>query len=229
MSATVLRQIFQTPDGATFDNKADAERHMRKPSIMAALLAVAGGQRELAESLYAKEDELRDALDAGTIRRVSKAERNALVKALDAIAKSTDPAFRFVVDNKDAIADSFRWPTQQRLSAEDKVAAQATAVADIFDGREDVAGWVLQEKDKILQAYNAGKPERAVSAAASEGLAAYQAMKAAEKVVQAATAAFEESATAENKAALDAAIADHAAKKKAVDDRKAAREAANNK
>ncbi len=59
---TMLKQIFQTPDGSTFDSKADAERHMRRPAIMAALLGVAGGQEKLAETLYNQEEAIRDAL-----------------------------------------------------------------------------------------------------------------------------------------------------------------------
>ena len=220
-----LKQLFQTPDGQNFDSKADAERHMRKPAIMAALLAVAGGDRTLADSLYEHEEALRDALDAGTIRRVSKSERAALAKALEAVEKADNVAFKFLSEHKDAILESFRWPVQSRLKADEKAAAQAKAVADIFGGREDAAGWVIQENDKIAAAFNAGKPERLVSPAATEGLAQYQAMKAAEKAMKAAQTAFETEGTADNKAALDEAAADYAAKKDIVDQRKAARQA----
>ncbi len=218
---TMLKQIFQTPDGSTFDSKADAERHMRRPAIMAALLGVAGGQEKLAETLYNQEEAIRDALDTGSIKRVTKSERNRLAKAIEA-CKGVKGA-EFLAEHAQIVVDSFRWPTQQRLSAEDKQAAQLKGMTEVFEGREDVAAWAVAESEKILAAYKAGQPERVVPQSASEGLQMYKDWKSAEKAMKEAQAAFDKEATPENKDALDAAVKEHDMRKKAMDDRKAAR------
>lgn len=226
MSALQIKQTFQTPDGQTFNTKAEAERHMRKDAIMAALLAVAGGDRDLAKALYDKEEELNEAFDTGTVRMVTKAERKQLDKALEALVAAKAPGTEFLVNNVEAVKQSFRWPKQTRLTAEEKVAAQHKALTEIFDGREDAAGWVVQEKDKIMAAFKAGQPERKVPEKAAEGLALWQAMKAAEKAFKTAQAAHEAEPTeataaevASTKAAFDAAA-------QVLADRKAANAAA---
>lgn len=219
-----LKQTFQTPDGATFDTKEAAMRHMRKDAIMAALAAVCGGDRTLAVAIYDKEEELTAAFDTGTIRMVTKAERKQLEKALDALKAAAPAGCEFLVNNVDAIAASFRWPAQKRLTAEEKLQAQHVAVTELFEGRTDVANWVLQEKDKIMAAFKAGQPERKVPESAAAGLAAWQAMKSAEKALKLAHEALEKGegspeAVAEAQANFDAA-------KKVVDDRKKAAQAA---
>lgn len=221
-----LKQTFQTPDGSNFDTKEAALRHMRKGAIMAALLAVAGGDRPLAAALYDKEDELNAAFDTGTVRMVTKAERKSLDKALDALVAAKAPGTEFLVTNVEAVKQSFRWPAQKRLTPEEKVAAQLTAVVDIFDGREDVAGWVVQEKDKIMAAFKAGQPERKVSDKASEGLALWRAMKDAEKAHKAALEVHEKEPTEETAAAVEAARVAFDEAKKTLDERKAANAAA---
>ena len=215
-----LLQVFQTPDGQTFNNRADAERHMRAPQIKAALLAVAGGQKELADALFENEADISGAFESGTIKRVTKAERNKLKAEVEKLVKNYGSEFKFITENKDCVIDSFRWPTQARLSNEEKEQLQLRTLTGIFDD-EKVAQWVIQERDRILAAYNAGKPERKISNAAQEGLALYRAMKDAEKKVAELAA---DPNSDPNEAALAKQAYDNA--KAALDERKAARAAA---
>lgn len=176
-----LSQVFRTPDGETFDTRAEAERHMRAPAIRAALLSATGGQVKLAQALYDSEDDLRDAMDTGTIRRVTKAERNKLAKDLAKAAESMPGSF--LAQYQEIIAATFRWPTQQRVAAEEKDATRLKSVADITED-EEAAKWIVENWSRIVDAYNAGKPERKVSPQAQEGLALYRAMKDAQKQVE---------------------------------------------
>ena len=223
-----FKTLVQTPDGVIHESKEAAQRHMRAPAIKAALLAVAGGQRELADKLFENEENLVEALDAGTLRMVTKAERKELAAALEIVVAAKLPKTDFIIKHSADILAAFRWPAQKRLTPEEKVVAQLAAVSEIFDGREDVAGWVVQEKDKILAAFKAGQPERKLPASANEGLALYQAMKTAEKALKAATLAFETEATPENQAAMEAANVAYTDAKRIVDERKAAKQQAEN-
>ena len=68
--------------------------------------------------------------------------------------------------------------------AEKATAAKNTLVA-ASEGNEELADWVLANKDAVLEAYEAGKEKRQVNPKAAEALAAYRAKKAAEKAAQA--------------------------------------------
>jgi hypothetical protein len=49
------------------------------------------------------------------------------------------------------------------------------------EGNEELAEWIIKNKDKVLDAYQAGVVKREINPAAAEALAAYRAKKAAEK------------------------------------------------
>ena len=220
---TQLAQVFQTPDGQVFNNRADAERHLRAPQIKAALLAVAGGSAELAAALFDNESDVSGAFESGTIKRVTKAERNKLKSEMDKLVATHGTVYKFIAENANDIVDSFRWPTQTRLTDEEKASLQRRTLLGVFDGDEKVVALVIQEKDKILAAYGAGKPERKVSNAAQEGLALYRAMKDAEKRIAELKASEGPISAEELKLAQQAF--DNA--KAALEARKAARAAAN--
>ena len=167
---TQLAQVFQTPDGRVFNNRADAERHLRAPQIKAALLAVAGGSADLANALFENEGDISGAFESGTIKRVTKAERNKLKAEMDKLVAAHGATYKFIAENAAILVDSFRWPTQTRLTDEEKVALQQRTLMGVFNDDEKVVAWVIQEKERILAAYGAGKPERKVSNAAQEGL-----------------------------------------------------------
>jgi dsDNA-binding SOS-regulon protein len=176
-----LRQVYTTEDGMTFDTKAEALDYLRRPQIEAALAIVAAGNAELAAWLYDNQEVVEGAFDIGTIKRVTKVERNKLAKALEHVKEIQDSKLAFLQDNADAIAETFRWPTVSRMSDEEKAVAARNTLVAASDGNEDLADWVVEHKDKILEAYEAGKVKRAVSPKATEALAAYRAKKAAEK------------------------------------------------
>jgi len=176
-----LKQVFTTPDGKHFDTKAEAMNYLRKPKIMEAMKKVTGGNAELADWLVNHQESVEMAFESGTIKRVTKSEHNKLAKALEAIVEAGNSKFAFVADNKGAILDSFRWPSVKRMSDEEKSAAARNTLVAASEGNEELAGWVLANKDAILEAYTAGIEKKQVNPKAAEALAAYRAKKAAEK------------------------------------------------
>ena len=62
-------------DGKVFATKSEAVDYIRLPAVTAALLGVASGDQALADFLLQNEDEIQNAFETGTIRRVTKAER----------------------------------------------------------------------------------------------------------------------------------------------------------
>jgi hypothetical protein len=175
-----LKQVFATPDGKTFDTKAEAQDHLRRPLISAAMLKVTGKNAELADWLIEKRDTVEDAFDTGTIRRVSKSDKNKLQKAVDAIVESANPKFAFVIENAAAVVETFRWPAVKRMDEAEKAAAAKASLVAATEN-EEVADWILANRAEILEAYQAGVVKREVNPKAQEALAEYRAKKAAEK------------------------------------------------
>lgn len=186
-----LKQVFTTSDGKFFDTKAEALAHMRRPKILAALVVVTGGNKELAEWLLEQQESVESAFETGTIRRVTKSEAKKLEKALEALAEVKGiPALAFLQDNADAVKESFRWPSVKRMNDEEKAVAARNTLMAVADD-EEVVSWILGHKDQILAAYEAGVEKRQVSPKAQEALAEYRAKKAAEKAAAEAPAADE--------------------------------------
>jgi len=169
-----LKPTFQTPDGKTFDTKAEAMEHMRRPKVVEALGSVVEDNAELVDWMADNREAISDAFDAGKIKRVSKSERGQLEKALKAVVEAGEPKFRFIAENHEAILETFRWPTQKRLSPEDQAAAVKEELTTLADGNEEVADFVIENKDAILEAFDAGKVKREINPKAREGLARYQ-------------------------------------------------------
>jgi hypothetical protein len=176
-----LKQVFTTPDGQHFDTKAEALNHLRKPKIKEAMAKVTGGNAELTTWLVDHQEQVEVAFETGTIKRVTKSEHGKLAKALEAIIEAGNPKFAFVADNKGAILDSFRWPSVKRMDDAEKALAAKNTLVAASEGNEELADWVLANKDAILEAYTAGVEKRQVNPKAAEALAAYQAKKKAEK------------------------------------------------
>lgn len=181
-----LKQVFTTPDGKQFDTKAEALDYLRRPKILEAMTKAAGGNKELADWLVEHQEQVEMAFETGTIRRVSKSEHKKLKAALDHIAEvlKDDKKAAFAVDNVAAIADSFRWPSVKRMDDAEKATAAKNTLVAASEGNEELADWVLANKDAVLEAYEAGKEKRQVNPKAAEALAAYRAKKAAEKAAQ---------------------------------------------
>lgn len=184
-----IRQKFEV-NGQFFDTKAEAQDFLRRPKIKTALLAVTAGKAELTDWLIDNRETVEMSFEVGTIRRVTKSEKKKLEKALEALVEgfSHEPKLSFLVDNVGAIKESFRWPSVTRMSEEAKVTAARNSLVAATEGREDVAEWIIANKEAILAAYAAGIEKREVSPKATEGLNAYRAKKAAEKAAKEAAA-----------------------------------------
>lgn len=186
-----LKQVIMTEDGQQFDTKAEALDYLRRPKIMSALMKLTGDNDGLSTWLIDNQDTVEDAFDTGTIKRVTKSERNKLTKAVEAAVEAHaggNKALAFIADNAEAIVETFRWPTVKRMNDEEKaVAAKSTLLLasvseDAPEGNEELADWAIANKDAILECFESGKIKRKVSPAATEALTAYREKKAAEKV-----------------------------------------------
>jgi len=174
-----LRQVYSTPDGKTFENKKDALDYMRKPKILAAMKAVADGNAELAQWLVDHQEQVEMAFETGTIKRVSKADKKAMAKAMVEL-KAALPGNFFAVHGDDVL-DSFRWPTVKRMDDAEKATVARNTLVAASEGNTDLADWILGHKTDILAAYEAGVEKKQANPKAAEALAAYRAKKAAEK------------------------------------------------
>lgn len=183
-----LRQVYMTPDGEKFATKAEALEHLRRPQIKTALAGVTGGNDQLSEWLLEHQESVESAFEIGTVKRVSKSEKKQLRKALDNLLEIDNPHLKFLQDNAEAVFESFRWPKVQRMTDEEKAIAARNSLAALEDADEELAEWVITNKDNILTAYAAGKPKRKVSPKAQEALAAYQAKMKAKKEAEAQSA-----------------------------------------
>jgi len=181
MSTPELKQCFTTPDGQVFDTKAEAMDHLRQPKIKEALMSLTDNNEDLCDWLIENMDTVTDAFDTGSIKRVTKNEKKLLIKSLEAVIADGNPAFKFIIENSEAIVDSFRWPTVKRMTDEEKAVAAKNSMVAASDGNEELADWVLENKDAVLEAFDAGKVKRQVSEKAKKALEEYRAKQAAEK------------------------------------------------
>ena len=100
-----------------FDTKAEAMSYLQRPKQTEAFKAFVGDNPDLITWLLDNRSEVESAFESAKIKRVTKSEKNALKKALDAIKAAEDKAFAFVVEHSDAILNSFRWPSVKRMAA----------------------------------------------------------------------------------------------------------------
>jgi len=185
-----ILQKFQTPDGQVFDSKAEALNHVRRPKIQAALLKLTDNNQELSTWLIDNQEHVEVAFELGTIRRVTKSERKKLEKSIEELKTlSGNPKLAFIVENADVIAEVFRWPTVKRMTDEEKAFAAKNTLMGASNNNEELASWIIANKDGVLAAYEAGIEKREVNPKATEALAAYRAKKAAEKAEGAAATA----------------------------------------
>jgi len=183
-----LMQKFQTPDGKTFDTRAEAMEHVRRPQIKAALMTVCNNREDLAELLVDNREDIAGAFDVGRVRVVKKRERKLYAEALDHAVKLGGKEFKFIADHLEDLIVGFRWPKTTRMTEEERSASIVRSLVALTDGNEKLAEWIVANKDAVLGAFEAGKVKRAVDPKASAGLEAYRAKKAAEKAALAAQA-----------------------------------------
>lgn len=179
-----ISQVYTTPDGQTFATKAEAVDHLRRPKIMEAFMKLTSGNEELANWLADNKEVVDNAFDVGTIRRVTKGDKKKLLSALEKAKELFDGgehALKFLAENVENIHEGFRYPTQKRMSDEERaVAAKNTLVSETDN--EELADWVIENRDAILEGYNAGKEKRPVNEKATKGLAEYRVRRATEKL-----------------------------------------------
>lgn len=190
-----LKQVFTTPDGKMFDTKQEAMNHLRRPKIQEALLKVTSNNQELTNWLIDNQESVEMAFEVGQVRRVTKVEHKKLQKALDHLKTISDDKLSFLQENASAILDSFRWPSVKRMNDEEKATAARNSIVAASEGNTELADWIINNKDAVLTAYEAGKEKRELNPKAAAGLAEYRAKIAAEKAAkEAAKEAASESA-----------------------------------
>jgi len=181
----MAKQFVRNADGSVSEvevlTKTEAAELTRIPLIKKALFELSGAKDELAGWLYTNKDKLDAAFGSGTVRRVTKAERKALEKALDHVAEvlANDIKADFVVSNKEAIFETFKWPNQKRVAPEEKAAAVLEALLDVTDGNEKLSTWLVANEEGLAIAYTAGVVKRPVSQEMLDRLAAGRAKVAA--------------------------------------------------
>lgn len=193
---TQFAQVIRVADGTIFETKKEAEDYLRRPAITAALKSLVGDNVQLTDWLIANQEKVEVAFETGTIRRVTKADAKKLEAALAAIVEANDPKAKFLVDNVAAVRESFRWPTVKRMTDDEKAHAARNGLLAATENNESLVAFILENKEAILNAYEAGKVKREVSTKATEALAAYRAKKAEEKAL-AAPATDEAASTAQ--------------------------------
>lgn len=209
-SASMFKQVVVGADGTQYSSMAEALDSVRKPAVLKAMNAVTQSNADLTDWLIKNEETVQNAFEF-SIKRVTKVEHNKLVKVKEELLtlKDSHPRLSFLIDNVDAMVDSFRWPTMKRMTDAEKATASRNTLVAASEGNEELAGWVVTNSAAVLEAYEAGKVKREVSPKATEALALYQAKKAADALA-AATAAGPEAL-----AAYQQKLVDNAAKRAA--------------
>lgn len=184
--STQLKQVFQAADGSTFDTRAEALDYMRRPLITAAFNKLTADNAELTNWLVNEQDDIENAFDTGTIRRVTKTEKKHLATALDRVielAAAGDRKLMFLAEHGEGLKTTFRYPTVTRMSDEEKAVAAKNTLMAKTDNNAQLVDWILNHKTQIMEAYQAGVEKRDVSPKATEALLAYRIKTAEEKLV----------------------------------------------
>lgn len=185
-----------------FDTQSEAKDFLRNPLVLNALKKLSK-DADTATWLLNQKDNILESVEAGKVRRVSKAERKELEKALE----NTKSGFLF--DNMQAVLDSFKWPAVSRpkdQTDEQRKEAQhgeaINALNSITGDDEEMSNWIITNIEALKMAYETGKEAREVSPKAKEAIKAWHSMTAEQKQAHIAEKAKR---VAEEKAAKDKA------------------------
>jgi succinate dehydrogenase flavin-adding protein (antitoxin of CptAB toxin-antitoxin module) len=184
MASSVQQAYVVSLDGQNhiFATKAEADLFVRRPKILKELLEVTDDNT--ANWLIENQDSVESCFETGTIKRVTKAEKAQLEKAIEAIVASGDSRYKFVIDHAAVILEVFRWPTVKRMTDEEKLVASKNGLLNVTENNQTLTDWILKNKDSIMAAYKAGVEKREVSPQAANGLLLYRFSKALEKAVR---------------------------------------------
>jgi len=174
MSDMELKQKFVTPDGAQFETRKEAQDHLRRPKIKEAMTIVTDGNSELADWIIDNAKDLDDAFNVATIKRVTKSDRTQYEKALNHAESLEDPKLQFLVDNKSLLLEGFCWPSVKRLEDADKDAAVKAELMALTEENEEVSDFLIEKRETIFLALDAGKVKKEVNPKAAEGLARWR-------------------------------------------------------
>jgi hypothetical protein len=166
-----------------FDTKAEATDFLRLPKVKEAFEKLTDNNEILVAWLMENEDNVMDAFETGSIKRVTKADRKKLSKALDSLS-ADDKTVAFLVENKAEILSSFCWPSVKRFSPEERAVAITEALTALTGGNEGLVAWLATNEEAIGLAYEAGKITREVNPKAMAALAAMREKKQAEKAAR---------------------------------------------
>jgi alpha-tubulin suppressor-like RCC1 family protein len=172
-------QVFTAFDGTTFSSKEGVEEYVKEKAVRNALGELTNDSK-LIEFIVSNSDEIKNAFETGTVRRVTKKEKAALSAALDAAGSIDNAALGFLKEHGLAILASFKWPTVKQLSDEEKIATQVNALNSLTDN-EELTDWLIENKVKVIESLNAGVIKREITEQAKAGLARWRAEKAAAK------------------------------------------------
>jgi dsDNA-binding SOS-regulon protein len=194
-NAPEITQTFNF-DGKSFATKAAAVAYQRKPDILEAILSISESTAEMAEWLFTNQDDVKECLSSVAMKRATKMDKNKLRRGIELAEKLTEENatgsahFAFLIENKEDIVAGFRWPGQKRLTPEEKQVSVVASLDELNDNNTELSEWIFENSDAIVKAFNAGKP--APNQAATDGLAAYQAKRKAEKLAAAEAAEADE-------------------------------------
>lgn len=202
MSTPIVKSGFQVEGSdRLFDSKAEAQDFLRRPLKTAALNKLNGDNAEVTAWMLENEEAIETTFESTKIQRVTKSEKAQLVKALEEVCKAhatvaedgtvsnIEKKFEFLIKNKEAVADSFRWPSVKRGTEEEQAATIKTGFMALTGDNVELVDWMIANKTGILEAFQAGVVKREVNEKAANALAAYRAQKAAEKAAKEAAAA----------------------------------------
>lgn len=174
MSEFEVKQAFQTPDGKTFESRKEAQDHLRRPKIKEAMLIVTEGNNELADWIIDNANDLDNAFNVATIKRVTKSDRTKYEKALYHAESLGDAKLQFLVDNKQMLIDGLRWPSVKRMEDSEKDSAVKAELLAMTEENEEVSDFLIEKRDTIFLALDAGKVKKEVNPKAAEGLARWR-------------------------------------------------------
>lgn len=183
---TEIKQVYAAPDGTQFATKREAQDYMRRPKIRAAFMELTNANEDLSDWLVEKQEDIESTFSVGQIRRVTKTDRNKLSSAFEYVLEKLgdDAKVRFIKEHGEDIVEGFKWPSVKRMDDGEKEAAMKAELVELADGNEEVADFIITNREKVEEAYDAGKVKRTINPAAQEGLAKWREEQAKKKAAE---------------------------------------------
>lgn len=172
---------YKAADGTVFGTKEEViayAKQLRIPLIKAELAKLTDSPELIAWVMENRED-VDSCFETTSIKRVTKKDRQSLKDALEAV--SPIPEASFLALHKEAIVESFRYPSTKRLTEEEKKTFIKNNLLSITENNVEVADWLIANKEAIDNAFETGIEKKPMNESALSGLAAYRAKMKAQK------------------------------------------------